>query len=76
MKYLSVAEISAKWNISERTVRNYCASGRIPGAFLDGKTWRIPEDAQRPARKKRNTAPRTLLEVLREEKESKTKVSA
>lgn len=73
MKYLSVAEISAKWNISERTVRNYCASGRIPGAFLDGKTWRIPEDAQRPARKKRNTAPRTLLEVLREEKESKTK---
>lgn len=73
MKYLSVAEISAKWNISERTVRNYCASGRIPGAFLDGKTWRIPEVAQRPARKKRNTAPRTLLEVLREEKESKTK---
>ena len=73
MKYLSVAEISAKWNISERTVRNYCASGRIPGAFLDGKTWRIPEDAQRPARKKRNTALRTLLEVLREEKESKTK---
>lgn len=73
MKYLSVAEISAKWNISERTVRNYCASGRIPGAFLDGKTWRIPEDAQRPARKKKNTAPRTLLEVLREEKESKTK---
>ena len=73
MKYLSVAEISAKWNISERTVRNYCASGRIPGAFLDGKTWRIPEDAQRPARKKKNTAPRTLLEILREEKESKTK---
>ena len=72
MKYLSVAEISAKWNISERTVRNYCASGRIPGAFLDGKTWRIPEDAQRPARKKRNTAPRTLLAVLREAKESKT----
>lgn len=73
MKHLSVAEISAKWNISERTVRNYCASGRIPGAFLDGKTWRIPEDAQRPGRKKKNTAPRTLLEILREEKESKTK---
>lgn len=73
MKYLSVAEISAKWNISERTVRNYCASGRIPGAFLDGKTWRIPADAQRPGRKKKNTAPRTLLEILREEKESKTK---
>mgnify|MGYP004529908783 CR=1 FL=1 len=73
MKYLSVAEISAKWNISERTVRNYCASGRIPGAFLDGKTWKIPEDAQRPGRKKKNTAPRTLLEILKAEKENKIK---
>ena len=73
MKYFSVAEISSKWNISERTVRNYCASGRIPGAFLDGKTWRIPEQAQRPERKNKNTAPRTLLEILKAEKESKTK---
>ncbi len=73
MKYFSVAEISAKWNISERTVRNYCASGRIPGAFLDGKTWRIPEQAQRPERKNKNTVPRTLLEILKAEKESKTK---
>lgn len=73
MKYFSVAEISSKWNISERTVRNYCASGRIPGAFLDGKTWRIPEQAQRPERKNKNTARRTLLEILKAEKESKTK---
>ena len=73
MKYFSVAEISSKWNISERTVRNYCASGRIPGAFLDGKTWRIPEQVQRPERKNKNTAPRTLLEILKAEKESKTK---
>lgn len=73
MKYFSVAEISSKWNISERTVRNYCASGRIPGAFLDGKTWRIPEQVQRPERKNKNTAPRTLLEILKVEKESKTK---
>lgn len=73
MKYLSVAEISAKWNISERTVRNYCASGRIPGAFLDGKTWKIPEDAQRPERKKKNIASRTLLEILKAEKENKIK---
>lgn len=73
MKFLSVVEISTKWNISERTVRNYCASGMIPGAFLDGKTWRIPEDAQRPVRKKKNTAPRTLLEILKAEKENKIK---
>ena len=34
MKYLSVAETAKKWKISERSVRNYCALGRIDGAFL------------------------------------------
>ena len=32
MKYLSVAETAAKWQISERSVRNYCAQGRVQGA--------------------------------------------
>lgn len=69
MKYLSVAEIAKKWNVSERTVRNYCAQGRIPNAFLTGKTWNIPEDAQRPERSnKRTDAPKNLLEFLRAEK--------
>lgn len=69
MQYLSVAELAKKWNISERTVRNYCAAGKISGAFLTGKTWNIPENAQRPARvNQKSTAPETLLEVLRAEK--------
>ena len=45
MRYLSVTEIAKKWNVSDRMVRNYCAQGRIPGAFLTGKTWNIPADA-------------------------------
>lgn len=53
MKYVNVNEIAAKWNLSERSVRNYCAHGKIPGVILDGKTWRIPEDAVKPVRKKR-----------------------
>ena len=75
MKYDSVAEIAKKWNVSERTVRNYCASGRIEGAFLKGKTWCIPENAERPKRKNgKETSPeRTLLSVLREEKARKIK---
>lgn len=48
MKYLSVTEIAKRWNLSERSVRNYCAQGKIEGAFLTGKTWNIPEDAQKP----------------------------
>ena len=50
MKYCSVAEIAKKWNISERAVRNYCAQGRIPDTFLTGKTWNIPENAEKPSR--------------------------
>jgi Fic family protein len=45
MKYISVIEFAKKWNIPERTVRHYCTSGKIKGAFLTGKTWNIPEDA-------------------------------
>ena len=52
MNYISVYEASKKWNISERSVRNYCNEGRVPGAILDGKTWLIPENAVKPERKK------------------------
>ena len=72
MKYLSVAETAKKWKISERSVRNYCALGRIDGAFLTGKTWNIPEDAQKPERANHKPAlPPTLLERLSEEKRAK-----
>lgn len=73
MKYLSVAETAKKWKLSERTVRNYCAAGKIPDAFLTGKTWNIPENAERPERiNKRKDEPKTLLDYLRLEKAGKT----
>lgn len=72
MRYLSVAEIAKKWDISERSVRNYCAQGRINGAFLTGKVWNIPEDAKKPERSnKKKEQPVTLLDILREEKVTK-----
>ncbi len=72
MKYLSVTETAKKWNLSERSVRNYCALGKIDGAFLTGKTWNIPEDAEKPDRiNKKSTAPTTLSEVLTAEKNAK-----
>lgn len=72
MNYLSVAETAKRWGIAERTVRNYCAHGKIPDAFLTGKTWNIPETAERPDRiNKRDDMPTTLLEKLRAEKASR-----
>ena len=52
-------------------MRNYCAEGRVAGAILEGKTWKIPEDAEKPVRKKREDASNTLLDILKEEKKAK-----
>ena len=72
MRYLSVAEIAKKWNISERSVRNYCAHGRVQGAFLTGKAWNIPANAEKPERfNKKKEHPYTLLDILQEQKASK-----
>lgn len=69
MRYLSAAEAAKKWKISERSVRNYCAKGRVEGAVLKGKTWKIPADAEKPQRINTKTAkPRILLEILQHEK--------
>ena len=50
MRYLSVSEIAKKWEVSERSVRNYCAQGRVNGAFITSKIWKIPENAEKPER--------------------------
>ncbi len=72
MNYLSVKEVAALWNISERSVRNYCAAGRVPGAFITGKTWNIPENAEKPMRSNKSyPTPQNLLDVLKEEKRSR-----
>ena len=75
MEYISVIQFAEKYGISERTARNYCASGKIDGAFLTGKTWNIPADAVLPQRgtAKKNVSP--LLAALREQKASRLKGS-
>ncbi len=70
MEYISVKQFAEKYGISERTARNYCAAGKITGAFLMGKTWNIPADALLPVKKKKMSP---LLSRLREEKDSRLK---
>ena len=71
MEYISVSQFAEKYSISERTARNYCATGKIEGAFLTGKTWNIPADAELPRRSKRKMPP--LLAALCEQKEMRMK---
>jgi len=72
MEYLSVSDVAKKWELSERTVRNYCANGKISDVFLTGKTWNIPANAKKPNRmNKHSEIPETLLGILKAEKASK-----
>ena len=71
MEYVSVAKMAKKWGLSERSVRNYCANGRIRDSKLIGKTWYIPENAQKPDRVNKKKDTPTLLQILREQKAAK-----
>lgn len=74
MKYLTISDISKIWGVSERSARNYCASGRVIGAYLEGKIWMVPSDATKPSRQIRHVEkPKTLLDALRKEKDSSLK---
>ena len=75
MEYISVIQFAEKYGISERTARNYCAQGKIEGAFLTGKTWNIPADAVLPKRVTAKEKISPLLTALREQKASKLKGS-
>jgi Fic family protein len=74
MEYIAVIQFAEKYGVSERTARNYCAQGKIEGAFLRGKTWNIPADAVLPKRGA-NKKISPLLKVLREQKSSRLKGS-
>lgn len=74
MNFVSVKDFAKKWNIPERTIRNYCANGRIKGAFLTGKTWNIPVDAVLPEKEnKKRFSDNPLLNQLKEQKDMNLK---
>lgn len=71
VEYISVEDVAKNWQISERSVRNYCAQGRVEGSLLEGKTWKIPSTAEKPYRKPRHSfAGENLLVFLKREKEA------
>ena len=74
IEYISVEEASKLWELSTRSVRNYCAQGRVSGALLEGKTWKIPPNAEKPVRKTRHIeTENNLLAFLKREKDSSLK---
>ena len=55
MDYISVREVSIKWEISERRVQKLCEDGRIEGVLRYGRSWMIPKEAQKPRDKRRRS---------------------
>lgn len=49
MEYLSIKQISERWELSPRRIQVLCANGRIDGAVRIGYAWAIPRDAEKPS---------------------------
>ncbi len=47
--FMTVKQASEKWGISDRRVRILCTEGKIAGAYQEGRGWKIPVDAVKPA---------------------------
>ena len=63
--YITVKQASEKWRISDRRVRVLCSEGKIPGAYQEGRTWKIPYDAIKPT-DGRYKITGTLIQILEE----------
>lgn len=65
MKYLTTSQIAEKWGLTERRIRMMCQEGKIEGAFLVGKTWNIPENAEKPKRvNAKSVSPKNKLKEI------------
>ena len=46
--YLTIKEVSVKWELTERRIQKLCSEGKIPGAVKFGRDWAVPKDAEKP----------------------------
>ena len=65
MEFLTTSQIAEKWGLTERRIRMMCQEGKIEGAFLVGKTWNIPENAEKPKRvNAKSVSPKNKLKEI------------
>ena len=46
--YITIKQAAEKWGISDRRVKVLCSEGKIPGAYQEGRVWKIPYDVTKP----------------------------
>ena len=67
--FMTAKQAAEKWGISDRRVRVLCSDGKIPGAYQEGRGWKIPIDADKPADGRYKSKESILLQIDRKKKE-------
>ena len=67
--FLTVKQASEKWGISDRRIRVLCSEGKIPGAYREGRGWKIPVDAKKPADGRYKSKESLLVQIDRKKVE-------
>lgn len=70
--YITVKQAAEKWGISDRRVRVLCSEGKIPGAYQEGRSWKIPHDAAKPTDGRYKTK-ESLIPIIEEKLEELNK---
>ncbi len=71
--FMDVKQASEKWGISDRRIRVLCSEGKIPGAYQEGRGWRIPNDAVKPVDGRYRSTESLLDMIDRKKKELETR---
>ncbi len=67
--FITVKQASEKWGISDRRIRTLCSEGKIPGAYQEGRGWKIPLDAKKPEDGRYKSKESILAQIDRKKKE-------
>ncbi|MBQ8804119.1 MAG: Fic family protein [Tyzzerella sp.] len=67
--FMTVKQASEKWGISDRRIRVLCSEGKIPGAYQEGRFWKIPVGARKPADGRYKSKESLLLQIDRKKVE-------
>ena len=67
--FMSVKQASEKWGVSDRRIRVLCSEGRIPGAYQEGRAWKIPINAVKPVDRRYKSTESLLDMIDRKKKE-------
>ena len=71
--FMTVKQAAEKWGVPDRRIRVLCSEGKIAGAYQEGRGWKIPIDACKPADGRYKSKESIFLQIDRKKKELDSK---